>query len=1137
MPFKHSLLCVLLASAALAQTPVQVGDLLTAGSGQRNTEAYSGVALGALTVFAAKQPATGLELWTTDGTATGTSLLTDLLPGPQGSSPSWLTRFGAFAYFTASDGLSGDQLWRTDGTVAGTVLVSTNRCSTLLHVGTRLWCVNSSSIWTTDGTTTGTASSTSFGGRITEGTAMGDTWFYEGNDGELWKSDGTTAGTVRVKDLRPGSSTFSLNSPVVSLGSRVYFAADDGVSGLELWSSDGTTAGTTLVRDINAGATASLVSGITVPAKLWATTTKILFLANTSAGIELWSSDGTSLGTQLTADLTAGTGNTFSATSELFLFQNQLFFSGGDGELWKSDGTGAGTVQVKDVLPGTSRASPNDWFAAGSNLYFSARNVGGFYELWRTDGTTAGTLLLQPRAQLSPGLFLGQVGTRALFLGNDPTHGTEPWLSDGTPAGTTMLADLNAGVDYAFSSPHALAKLGTSLLFVARTTSGSLNLHRSNGTAAGTTVLKTGLSSVDAIVSNGTRAWFVSQRNQLWTTDGTAAGTVMLKQFGLLTFDDSAQELTLIGQNLAFTGYEASTGWELWTSDGSAAGTRMVKDLVASTNAGGPYSLAVMSGTLYFWLAGTTGSALWKSDLTAAGTVLIKDVSPTVVTNGMVTLGNRLAAFTSRSVWVSDGTATGTTSFDVGTATLQLQRLEVLGTSLIIRANETNASGVLDDVAELWSSDGSSAGTLKLAALGLPSLSGFSVAGWARNSSVVVGNRLVLPFASRNLAKLWVTDGTPAGTTPLKDLAGPSRSDVDWRVTFGVAGGQAYFAASDGLTGSELWRTDGTSMGTTRVADVIPGAGSFSPSNALLVEPYLAFSAFDANGDEELWKLDLGLDTTPPVITPMVTGTMGLDGWYTSNVVVSFVLVDPESPITAMPGCAATTVTTDTMGVTFTCTATSRGGTSMATVTLKRDATPPVLTCAAAVVLEATAPSGATATFAPATAVDALSVTTTPMTATPSGSTFALGDALVTFTSRDAAGNSGTCTTTISVVDTVAPVITCPADRTVTGTFATLTVKATAVDTADASPVVSQSLADGAPLNSGANPITATATDASGNQSTCAFTITFDSGAQLPPPMPMPTGCGCTSGGSAIPFASLLALALSRLLRRKRNQA
>ncbi len=1132
MPSRRSLLFILLASTALAQTPVQVGDLLTTGSGQRNTEAYSGVALGAITLFPAKLPATGLELWTTDGTAAGTALLTDLLPGPRGSFPNWLTRFGGFVYFTASDGLSGDQLWRTDGTVAGTTLVSTNRCSPLLHVGTRLWCVNDSSVWTTDGTTTVTASSASFRGRVSEGSAMGDTLFYAGNDGELWKSDGTTGGTVRVRDLRPGSSTFSLNSPIVSLGSRVYFAADDGVSGLELWSSDGTQTGTTLVRDINAGATASLVSGITVQAKLWVTSTRILFLANTSAGIELWSSDGTSAGTVLVADLTAGTGNTFSATSELMVFQDQLFFSGGDGELWKSDGTSVGTVQVKDLLPGTSRANPTDWFAAGSNLYFSARNAGGFSELWRSDGTPAGTLLLKPRAQLAPGLFIGPVGTRAMFLGNDAVHGAEPWLSDGTAIGTTMLADLNPGVDYAFSSPHALAKLGTALLFVARTTAGPLHLYRSNGTAAGTTVLKTGLSSVEAIVSNGTRAWFVSQRNQLWTTDGTAAGTVMLKQFGTLTFDDSARELTLLGQTLAFTGYETSTGWELWTSDGSAAGTRLVKDLVAGPTGGGPYALAVMSNTLYFWLSGTTGAALWKSDLTNAGTVLIKDVSPAFV-NGMVTFGNRLAAWSTRSLWTSDGTATGTTSFDVGGATLQLERLEVLGTSLIIRANETNASGVLDDVAELWSSDGSVTGTRKLAPLGLPSLSGFSATGWADNSSVVVGNRLVLPFASRHVAKLWVTDGTALGTTPLKDLAGPDRSDVDWRVTFGVAGGLAYFAASDGLSGSELWRTDGTSVGTTRVADVIPGAGSFSPSNALLVEPYLAFSAFDANGDEELWSLDLGLDTTPPVITPMVTGTMGLDGWYTSNVAVSFSLVDPESPITMMPGCAATTLSTDTMGVTFTCTATSRGGTSMATVMVKRDATPPVMMCAPAQVAEATSPSGAMVSFAAATAMDALSATTTPMTATPSGSTFALGDALVTFTSLDAAGNPGSCTTTVSVVDTVAPVITCPANSTVGGTFATLTAKATAIDTADAAPVVTQSLADGAPLTAGANAVTATATDASGNQSTCTFTVTFESGA--PPPMPTePTGCGCTSGGSVLPLA-LLALALRRLSRRKRS--
>jgi len=86
-------------------------------------------------------------------------------------------------------------------------------------------------------------------------------------------------------------------------------------------------------------------------------------------------------------------------------------------------------------------------------------------------------------------------------------------------------------------------------------------------------------------------------------------------------------------------------------------------------------------------------------------------------------------------------------------------------------------------------------------------------------------------------------------------------------------------------------------------------------------------------------------DTTPPVITPNITGTLGNNGWYTSNVTVTFAVSDAQSPVTSKSAAcdASNQVTSDTDGVTFTCTATSAGGTSSQSVTIKRDATPPTL--------------------------------------------------------------------------------------------------------------------------------------------------------------------------------------------------
>ncbi len=83
-------------------------------------------------------------------------------------------------------------------------------------------------------------------------------------------------------------------------------------------------------------------------------------------------------------------------------------------------------------------------------------------------------------------------------------------------------------------------------------------------------------------------------------------------------------------------------------------------------------------------------------------------------------------------------------------------------------------------------------------------------------------------------------------------------------------------------------------------------------------------------------------DNTPPVITPTVTGTLGDNDWYTTNVTVTWTVTDAESAITS-PACTATTVTSDTHGVTFTCSATSAGGTDSKSVTIKRDASAPAI--------------------------------------------------------------------------------------------------------------------------------------------------------------------------------------------------
>ena len=166
-------------------------------------------------------------------------------------------------------------------------------------------------------------------------------------------------------------------------------------------------------------------------------------------------------------------------------------------------------------------------------------------------------------------------------------------------------------------------------------------------------------------------------------------------------------------------------------------------------------------------------------------------------------------------------------------------------------------------------------------------------------------------------------------------------------------------------------------------------------------------------------------DTTPPVIIPTVSGTLGNNDWYVSDVNVSWSVTDSQSPITSQTGCSSTTITSDTAGTTLTCSATSAGGTSSQSVTIKRDATPPTISAAAT-----TAPNGAgwynsdvTVHF---TCSDALSGI--PAGACPADQTLSTEGAAVASTAQtvtDAAGNTSAPSNVVTVsIDKTAPTTT-----------------------------------------------------------------------------------------------------------------
>src|SRR5262249_22218415 len=122
---------------------------------------------------------------------------------------------------------------------------------------------------------------------------------------------------------------------------------------------------------------------------------------------------------------------------------------------------------------------------------------------------------------------------------------------------------------------------------------------------------------------------------ELWKSDGTADGTVLVKDI----YPGSSFSLTLdrglgpmiANRSLFFTADDGVHWVQLWKSDGTTAGTFMVKDIVPDVTS--TYRridlMGEANGTMFFAADdGVHGVELWKSDGTEAGTVLVKDIYP-----------------------------------------------------------------------------------------------------------------------------------------------------------------------------------------------------------------------------------------------------------------------------------------------------------------------------------------------------------------------------------------------------------------------------------------------------------------------------------------------------------------------------
>jgi ELWxxDGT repeat protein len=423
---------------------------------------------------------------------------------------------------------------------------------------------------------------------------------------EPYISDGTVAGTFRLKDINPNGG--SLISEFVEYNGIMYFWADDGVHGIELWRTDGTTLGTYMVQDFVTGAEGACASTTNPIVK--GQFNNLFFAAKSTAeGLELASFDGFSI-TQL--PLPNGIIDTNPTQITPFDF-NVAFTSNASGtkKIYSSNG-----YLVTDINQGIT--NPNDLNRINNSLIFTAfDNQGvGIYKYNNNNissPTKVGDLNPKPyvngvddtfppiTAENNQRVFI-ENNNELYFVAQDGTHGYQLWQISESFLGTFTINQfdpINTSGSTKFSNFN---KSNTGIYFLAKDNVDYKLYKKDNYSFY--------IDNISSYVHNN-------------------------------AFTDAYPLIGTTNANLFFIGYAEATGFELYKTNGFGS-TSMVKDINTNPDEQDIFSLPSSNATQTIFVSGNSryGTELFTTNGKTAQTKLLMDAVSYPIDHSKFILGD-----------------------------------------------------------------------------------------------------------------------------------------------------------------------------------------------------------------------------------------------------------------------------------------------------------------------------------------------------------------------------------------------------------------------------------------------------------------------------------------------------------------